>query len=303
MIKTRPRISIGLPVYNGENYLEMTLKSLLSQSFGDFELIISDNASTDRTQEICQDYASNDNRIHYYRNEKNLGAAPNYNRIVSLARGDYFCWHAHDDLLEREFLERCMFTLDHDEQTVLCHAKQRIIDAQGETIQIKDDRMHLPQECAHERFRQYLFRGVGSWVAIFGLIRLEILRLTPLIGSYFGSDRVLLGELILRGKVKRLEEPLFIKRFHDRQGWRHPSSKQRAIWFNTKIQSKSFIFPYQLAHLFGYLDAIRRAPLRAKEKLLCSGYATAHILGVTSRSLLRSRDRSTTQRYATPNNK
>jgi glycosyltransferase involved in cell wall biosynthesis len=278
-MKTRPRVSVGLPVYNGDNYLEQTLKSLTGQSFEDFELIISDNASTDRTEEICRDYAAIDNRIHYHRNAENLGACPNYNRIIPLARGDYFRWHAHDDLLEQQFLEYCVATLDQDSTAVLCHTKQHIIDEKGNTIRINDDRMHLPYEHAHKRLRQYLFRGVGVWAAIFGLIRLDILRRTPLLGSYLGADRVLLGELTLWGKVLRIDEPLFLLRFHDRQSWRaHYSLRQRATWFSRENQHKRFITPRYLAHLFAYLEAIWRVPLGPKERLLCSGYAMRHSL-------------------------
>lgn len=82
-----PRVSIGLPVYNGEVFLAETLNSILSQTFQDFELIICDNASTDQTQEICRKFARQDERIRYYRNEANLGAAKNFNRVFSLARG------------------------------------------------------------------------------------------------------------------------------------------------------------------------------------------------------------------------
>ena len=91
-MNNRSRVSIGLPVYNGEKYLEQALISILSQTYTDFELIISDNASTDRTQAICREYAAKDPRIRYYCNEENLGAAPNHNRVFELASGEYFKW-------------------------------------------------------------------------------------------------------------------------------------------------------------------------------------------------------------------
>ena len=98
-----PKVSIGLPVYNGENYLEDAIISVIKQSYTDLELVISDNASTDRTHEICCDYASTDKRIHYSRNKNNLGAAPNYNKAWSQCTGKYFKWLAHDDLLLPEY--------------------------------------------------------------------------------------------------------------------------------------------------------------------------------------------------------
>ena len=100
----RPRVSIGLPVYNGENFLEFALDSILGQTFQDFELIISDNASTDATESICRRYAAKDSRIRYYRNPNNQGAAQNYNRVFALARGEYFKWAAHDDVCKPNYL-------------------------------------------------------------------------------------------------------------------------------------------------------------------------------------------------------
>src|ERR1700737_2789384 len=92
-----PRVSIGLPVYNGERYLRFAIDSLLEQDYINFELIISDNASTDATQAICQEFADKDPRVRYYRNQTNLGASGNYDRVFELARGDLFKWAAHDD--------------------------------------------------------------------------------------------------------------------------------------------------------------------------------------------------------------
>src|SRR6267142_5432239 len=94
---TRPKVSVGLPVYNGEKYLPNTLKRLLEQDFEDFELIVSDNASTDGTPEICRMFAEQDPRVHYVRNEANIGLAANHNRTFELSRGELFKWAAHDD--------------------------------------------------------------------------------------------------------------------------------------------------------------------------------------------------------------
>ena len=127
-----PRVSIGLPVYNGEKFIREAIDSIFSQTFEDFELIISDNGSTDRTQQICQAYAAQDLRIRYYRNKKNIGAARNYNLVFELASGEYFKWAAHDDLCAPEYLERCVEILDRDPDVVLCYPKTSIIDEHGE---------------------------------------------------------------------------------------------------------------------------------------------------------------------------
>ena len=103
-----PRVSIGLPVYNGEKFLAATLNSILAQDFEDFELIISDNASNDRTQEICEAYARRDARISYSRLPENLGAARNYNRVFALSAGEFFKWAPHDDLMGARFISACL---------------------------------------------------------------------------------------------------------------------------------------------------------------------------------------------------
>ncbi|HKJ45099.1 MAG TPA: glycosyltransferase family 2 protein, partial [Balneolales bacterium] len=109
---SRPRVSIGMPVYNGENYIERAISSILAQTYKDFELIISDNASTDKTQEICKMFVGRDNRVRYHRNSKNIGAARNYNIVFRLSRGKYFKWAAHDDELAPAFLEDAVNVLE-----------------------------------------------------------------------------------------------------------------------------------------------------------------------------------------------
>jgi glycosyltransferase involved in cell wall biosynthesis len=99
-----PKVSIGVPVFNGENYLAQALESILAQDFADFEVIISDNCSTDKTPEICTSFAKRDSRVKYFRNDSNIGASPNYNRTFELSRGEYFKWCAHDDRCGRAFL-------------------------------------------------------------------------------------------------------------------------------------------------------------------------------------------------------
>ena len=126
-----PFVSIGLPVFNGEKYLESALDSLLSQDYPNFELIISDNASTDRTAQICARYAERDTRIRYYRNASNLGAEENFNHVFRLSRGDYFMWAAHDDLWHTTYVTRCLEGLMEDRNIVLCASTVQFIDEFG----------------------------------------------------------------------------------------------------------------------------------------------------------------------------
>src|SRR5438105_14597753 len=134
LYSNRPAISIGMPVRNGEKYVSQAIDSLLAQTFTDFELIICDNASTDRTERICREYAAKDGRIRYHRNERDIGPAQNYTRCFGLARGTYFRWHAHDDVCEPTYLARCLAVLQRDPSVINCHSLTRVIDERGQTL-------------------------------------------------------------------------------------------------------------------------------------------------------------------------
>lgn len=138
MSNNQPRLSIGLPVFNGDKFLNKAIDSLLAQTFEDFELIISDNASTDKTEEICRTYAEKDQRIRYYRNEKNIGCARNFNRVFKLSSAEYFKWAAHDDLHAPNFLMKCVEVLDQNPSVILCHSQVYIIDEYGKFLQNYD---------------------------------------------------------------------------------------------------------------------------------------------------------------------
>ena len=152
-----PRLSIGLPVYNGEEYLAESLDALLGQSFTDYELIITDNASTDATEEISRRYAAQDSRIRYVKLDRNIGAAPNHNYVFTLARGELFKWASHDDLYGRDLLRVCVDTLDAHPEAVLAHVGQAIIDGDGAVTVPFDYRLDTAASRAPERFRSLLF--------------------------------------------------------------------------------------------------------------------------------------------------
>src|SRR5438132_4412320 len=117
-LTNKPKISIGLFVYNGEKFLRKRLDSLLCQTFTNFELIISDNASTDSTSAIYEEYAKKDKRIRYVRQEKNMGAMWNFIFVLQEAKCDYFAWAAVDDLMSPDFLEKNINILESNKNTV-----------------------------------------------------------------------------------------------------------------------------------------------------------------------------------------
>jgi|SRR5882724_2580923 len=230
MSNHKPRVSIGLPVYNGERFLKEALESILSQTFNDFELIISDNASTDATQEICMLYGASDQRIRYYRNAQNHGAAYNYRRVFELSTGEYFKWAAADDVCEPEYLACCVEALDADSTIAVAHTKTRFIDEQRRPLDITDPGWDLRSADAAERLRYVMFSG--HWVnIIFGLIRAKTLTRTRLVGSYPGGDYRVLGELALLGKFVELPHYFFLRRFHRDASSQHTDSLEWTVAF------------------------------------------------------------------------
>jgi glycosyltransferase involved in cell wall biosynthesis len=260
-----PRVSIGLAVYNGEKFLRQAIESLLAQTWTDFELILSDNASTDSTEAICREYAARDPRIRYSRNPVNIGGVNNENLTFTLARGEFFRLAAHDDVCEPTLIEKCVAALDAHPEAVLCHTAIVEIDEEGREIGRRYGRegcLGTPQA----RFRQLSWRWYPC-EATYSVIRAEVLRRTRLQQNYTGSDRVLLCELALHGPFLQLEEPLFKKRFHS--GNKYRDWRGRMAWFFPDLgKTGKVTFPNWL-QLADYVETLRRVPLPAGQRAMC----------------------------------
>src|SRR5262245_51311431 len=209
-----PKVTIGLPVFNGERFLPLSLNSLLAQTYRDFRIIVCDNASTDRTPDLVRDFTARDDRVQYVRNAENIGLPRNFNRVFSLATDSpYFKWATSDDLCAPEFLERAVAVLDANPSVVLCYARTQIIDEQGANLEPYDDGLHLMQDSARERYIA-LVTGIGLSHQHQGLMRAAALRRTALHRDHFASDMDFLAELSLHGKFYELGERLFFRRMH-----------------------------------------------------------------------------------------
>ncbi len=268
---SRPLISVGMPVYNGERYVASSIKSVLDQTFDDFELIISDNASDDRTEEICREFAKQDPRVRYYRNSENIGAANNYNRLLELARGEFFRWSNADDLIAPELHERCLEALRREPQAVLSYGKTEIIDENGASIKRYDDKLHLTQPLASERFRLY-FEQVGLTNAIYGLMRTEAVRQTSVFGdgSLPAADISFMAELVLLGTFVEIPELLFYRRMHSGASSfdRSDNTRQQTFW---RAEPTPFRLP-RLRQSFRYLRRIWSTKIEFMEKIRLSMY-------------------------------
>jgi glycosyltransferase involved in cell wall biosynthesis len=260
-----PLVSIGLPVRNGERFLAQALDSLRSQTLQDFELIISDNASTDGTADICLDYAAREARIRYIRQPSNIGGPRNWNFVALEARGRYFKWASADDFCDPRMLEKCVAVLSADPSVVLCYGRACIVDEEtGKHRPFTHDFCALDSRPS-ERLKTVLRSLVLTGNAQQGVIRLEVLRRTTLEPLYPQGDMVLMAELALRGRFVLLPDILFYRRLGPRT-W--SVRLQPAEW-------QAFHYPDSPARLrldrlrfhVGYFKAVLRAPISASEKV------------------------------------
>ena len=262
---TKPRVSIGLPVYNGATYIRTSLDSLLEQTFGDFELIVCDNDSTDDTEKICREYALRDTRIRYVRNPVNLGGPRNFNRVFELAVADYFKWSTADDFWGKEMLAQAVAVLDAHPDVVLCYPKTVLCDASGQPLENYEDGLHLMEDRAEERFLR-LVMTIGLSHQHLGLIRSAALRRTALLADHLSSDINLLAELTLYGKFYELPDRMFFRRFHpESSSWdRHDMKRQLAYYDPLRTIG---LRRHKWHACMAFLTAIRRGPLGWKEKI------------------------------------
>ena len=276
IMNTVPRLSVGLPVYNGEDLLPEAIEAILGQSYKDFELIISDNASTDGTAEICRRYSAEDSRLRYIRQPRNIGMIANHNFLIGVARGEFFKWASHDDLYARDFLQRCVDALDEHPEAVLAHAWCVLLDVvDGTPIEFFKYPEATASPRAPQRFRSMLFDGKGDWT--YAVFRTNTLRQTPLHATYHGGDRTLITELALHGPLCQIPHWLFFRRDHpDRK---LSTREWSAIWDPRRASLlRNPTIRLYAEYLWGYISAVRRAPLPRAEKRECCGYLAQWLL-------------------------
>lgn len=272
-LSSTPKVSIGMPVYNGEQFLAEALESILAQTFNDFELVICDNASTDATEEICRGYVAQDQRIRYFRQSENIGAAGNYNDCFRRARGKFFKWAAHDDKIAPGFIKACLARLEADHSVAVAFAQMREIDALGLTIGDYDAPILWQGRSSATRVESLLCSPsnrtyIHRCVPITGLMRTEMLRRTRLIGRFGHADKVALVELALLGDFAEIPEPLFFRRIHPGVSLAANTTPASLVhWFDPKKRAR-IVTPH--SRLFReYVHAVLRTPVAPPEKLAC----------------------------------
>jgi glycosyltransferase involved in cell wall biosynthesis len=263
-----PPLAVGIPVHNGERYIAQAIESILDQTYGDFELLISDNSSSDGTEEICRSYLARDERVIYTRLAENVGAAGNFNHVFGLSRSPLFKFAAHDDLCAPRFLEKCMAVVaEAPDDLVLCFPSTVKIDEAGVEQGPLEDRLDLRQRTPHQRFRAFLWRYHLS-NCFYGIVRSAAYASTRLHQAFVAADVVLLGELALRGQFWQLPEPLFMRRVHaGMSGQANPTLPELAQHYDPSHRGDPVF--YRVTMFREFFRAINTTPMTTPERLQC----------------------------------
>ena len=258
-----PRVTIGIPVYNGERYIGGAVEAFIAQTFGDIEIIVADNCSTDGTPEIVAALAARDARVRYVRHPENVGAPGNYNSLVALARAPYFRWAASDDLAGPTAIERCVEVLDEHPDVVLAYPKTTLMDADGTRIDDHEDRLHTTATRPSVRF-WHVVTNLSLCNAMYGVVRASALRRTQLLGVFVGSDECFHAELALYGKFWEVPDRLFFRRMHEGASFSMNDEARRAFYDPAGRRSHG---AREWRHVGHYFRAIMEAPVAPAERL------------------------------------
>ncbi len=268
----QPLVSIGLPVYNGERFLARSLASLLEQTYRNVEVILSDNASTDGTAQICKQFVAEDARVRYSRLPHNIGGVGNHQRVRELARGEFFMWASGDDVWLPQYIETCMTVLRQSADVACVYTTNTIIDEQLTVLRTLPAGPDLAAADPAERFSRLtdIYIGIQPF---YGVMRTAVVRKVRKLLRHPGFDRIFFAELGLHGRLVRIEQPLYLRCEHAQQSvGAYPSLRSRYLWINPGRTTK-LAWPH-----FGYLAAFLAAALRAAPDMVTRIRCTLRML-------------------------
>lgn len=243
----RPKVSIGLPVYNGGNLIATALEAIQAQTFTDWELVICDNASEDDTQEICEKYAAEDPRIVYHRNPENVGAMGNFNLVWERSSGEYFKWQSHDDWVSPHFLEQCVRALDDDPGIVLAFGQMCRLDARDNTeVWVRSHEPIVDSASTLRRFHDSLWKL--KFYPIFGVFRSSTFAETMGLTNNPEPDRILLAEVALRGRFAQIPHITLFQ----------VSPRRESTWLWLNPGNTASRFGNSIRSVKGLLSAVKR---------------------------------------------
>lgn len=252
MSSSNPKVSIGVPVYNGAATLAAMLGALLQQTVRDFEIVISDNASTDETGAICAEYMARDSRIRYFRQSKNIGAEPNFKFVLEQARGPYFMWSASDDIRSPDFLEENVRFLEAHPDYVASTCPNRLEGRDLVTFSMEGDVV--------ERFHTFFDHCWVSHGIFYALIRKDVLLDCEAVGrSFFGADWAVDLYLASRGKIHRTANGMMVSGASG-------ISSQADVWRKYRTHRIGWLLPFYHVSLYAMklsssFDVVQRLSL------------------------------------------
>ncbi len=261
-----PMVSIGMPVYNSEQHIRQALDSLLVQDYQHCELIISDNASTDGTQQICLEYAARDKRIRYHRNERNMGIAWNLNRVFELSSGEYFKWAGSHDYVTPTFISACKRILDSDPRVVLAYPLAR---EKGETItEIVPELIDTRGLPTFGRVLVVVAKVEKCALLLYGLFRASALsRCRPLV-TLVANDMVLMLEVSILGDIALVPEVLLHRREFGPVMSEEERMARTLMRVNPEVKKRRYVRPFWELGMQQLAGAWRIAPFRKSVYLL-----------------------------------
>lgn len=228
-----------MPAYNSEKYIKETLESILNQTYQDFELHISDNASTDGTEAICQEYQRLDSRVKYHRSIKNIGANYNFNNAFSYTNSPYFKWVSSSDIHSPESFERCIEVLDEHDDVVLCYPKTKFFTEDLNSSTEYEDDLNLQEDELFLRFKKYIEKVQYNHV-LYGVIRSDVLKKTQLMKNFNRGDISLLAEIALHGKFVEIPSYLYFRRMEPKTSTKFYTQEELAKHFDPTIEKLCF---------------------------------------------------------------
>jgi len=241
-------ITIGIPVFNGENFIEKCINSVLNQTFKDFELLISDNASTDKTFEICKKFEASDKRIKYFRQSNNIGALNNFHYLLKESRGDYFAFLAVDNYYQNNYLKKCISILEISKNIVGVMGKVKIDEGYQDSFS-KEKKMLKKLGLSYRPLQEIFIEGDYDtrikiclrkipWQLFYSLFRTEELRKSFSDEFFVGSDATLLLNIVKFGEIKTINDTTFFSYPH---GESSKGMMRASIKYNSGL-GKIFLF-------------------------------------------------------------
>jgi len=198
----KPLVSVGIPTYNRAPLLRRAIESVLDQDYDHIELIISDNASTDDTQALCEEFCRRDSRVQYYRQPVNLGLTANFTAVFEHSSGQFYKWLADDDWIDQTYISHCVRELlQQPELAVVCGLTKWYSENQ---FRADGSKTNLLQHSGKARVLAF-YRGVRSNEAVYGLMRRDILSAVPTMANVFGADWFVMASIAFKGKIKTIE--------------------------------------------------------------------------------------------------